>query len=134
LPAAPHPASAAPQAQSIPGIDVAIPGLGNSEQAAPAAQAAAVSAPQPAAPQPQQQVAPQREAAAQAAKPGRGRNARSDNYYDIKTTIFNALIDAIDLTQLGQLDRDSAREEIRDVVNEIISLKEPRHVDCRAGR
>ena len=40
--------------------------------------------------QPQQQVAPQREAPVQAAKPGRGRNARSENYYDIKTTIFNA--------------------------------------------
>jgi pilus assembly protein CpaF len=125
LPAAPHPASAAPQAQSIPGIDVAIPGLGNSEHTAPEAQAAAVTAPQSAAPQPQQQqVAPQREAAAQAAKPARGRNARSDNYYDIKTTIFNALIDAIDLTQLGQLDRDAARDEIRDIVNEIISLKD----------
>jgi pilus assembly protein CpaF len=49
---------------------------------------------------------------------------RSDNYYDIKSTIFNALIDAIDLTQLGQLDRDSARDEIRDIVNEIIALKD----------
>ena len=52
--------------------------------------------------------------------PGR----RSDNYYDIKSTIFNALIDAIDLTQLGQLDRDGARDEIRDIVNEIITLKD----------
>ena len=50
--------------------------------------------------------------------------ARSDNYYDIKSTIFNALIDAIDLTQLGQLDRESARDEIRDIVNEIITLKD----------
>ena len=49
---------------------------------------------------------------------------RSDNYYDIKSTIFNALIDAIDLTQLGQLDRESARDEIRDIVNEIIALKD----------
>jgi pilus assembly protein CpaF len=49
---------------------------------------------------------------------------RSDNYYDIKGTIFNALIDAIDLTQLGQLDRESARDEIRDIVNEIITLKD----------
>src|SRR5690242_17345029 len=48
---------------------------------------------------------------------------RSDNYYDIKSTIFNALIDAIDLTQLGRLDAESAREEIRDIVNEIIALK-----------
>jgi pilus assembly protein CpaF len=49
---------------------------------------------------------------------------RSDNYYDIKSTIFNALIDAIDLTQLAQLDRDAARDEIRDIVNEIIALKD----------
>ena len=49
---------------------------------------------------------------------------RSDSYYDIKSTIFNALIDAIDLTQLGQLDRNSARDEIRDIVNEIITLKD----------
>ena len=49
---------------------------------------------------------------------------RSDNYYDIKSTIFNALIDAIDLTQLSQLDRDGARDEIRDIVNEIITLKD----------
>jgi len=45
------------------------------------------------------------------------------NYYDIKSSIFNALIDAIDLTQLGQIDREAARDEIRDIVNEIISLK-----------
>src|SRR4029434_5995760 len=40
-----------------------------------------------------------------------------------KSTIFNALIDAIDLTQLAHLDRESARDEIRDIVNEIIALK-----------
>ncbi len=34
------------------------------------------------------------------------------------------MIDAIDLTQLGQLDRDAARDEIRDIVNEIITLKD----------
>jgi pilus assembly protein CpaF len=50
-------------------------------------------------------------------------DARSDDYYQIKTTIFNALIDTIDLAQLAQLDPDSAREEIRDIVNEIISIK-----------
>ena len=48
---------------------------------------------------------------------------RSENYYQIKTTIFNALIDTIDLTQLAQLDAESAREEIRDIVNEILSIK-----------
>jgi pilus assembly protein CpaF len=49
--------------------------------------------------------------------------AVSEDYYQIKTLIFNALIDTIDLAQLAQLDADSAREEIRDIVNEIISIK-----------
>jgi len=48
---------------------------------------------------------------------------RSEEYYAIKTTIFNALIDTIDLSQLAQLDTDSAAEEIRDIVTEIISIK-----------
>jgi pilus assembly protein CpaF len=48
---------------------------------------------------------------------------RSEDYYQVKATIFSALIDTIDLAQLAQLDPDSAREEIRDIVNEIISIK-----------
>src|SRR5476649_2870317 len=50
-------------------------------------------------------------------------DSRSEDYYQIKSTIFNALIDTIDLAQLAQFDPDSAREEIRDIVNEIISIK-----------
>ena len=67
------------------------------------------------------QVAPQ--SSAKKADNSSG-SRKSENYYDIKSTIFNALIDAIDLTQLGQLDRDAARDEIRDIVNEIITLKD----------
>ncbi|MEZ6000338.1 CpaF family protein [Hyphomonas sp.] len=48
---------------------------------------------------------------------------QSEHYYATKTTIFNALIDTIDLSQLAQLDSESAREEIRDIVVEIISIK-----------
>ncbi len=48
---------------------------------------------------------------------------RSDAYYEVKTVIFGALIEAIDLAQLARLDADSAREEIRDIVNEIIAIK-----------
>lgn len=48
---------------------------------------------------------------------------RSDEYFQTKTTIFNALIDTIDLSQLAQLDTEAAAEEIRDIVNEIISIK-----------
>nr|MDX3809718.1 CpaF family protein [Bosea sp. (in: a-proteobacteria)] len=48
---------------------------------------------------------------------------RSDEYYQMKSMIFGALIEAIDLSQLAKLDSESAREEIRDIINEIISLK-----------
>ncbi|MCW5696039.1 MAG: CpaF family protein [Bauldia sp.] len=48
---------------------------------------------------------------------------RSENYYDIKSTVFSALLDTIDLSQLARLDLESAREEIRDIVNDIIALK-----------
>jgi pilus assembly protein CpaF len=48
---------------------------------------------------------------------------RTDEYFQTKTTIFNALIDTIDLSQLAQLDTESAAAEIRDIVNEIISIK-----------
>jgi len=48
---------------------------------------------------------------------------RSENFYEVKSSIFSALIEAIDLSQLSKLDVDSAREEIRDIVNEIISIK-----------
>ena len=47
----------------------------------------------------------------------------SEQYYAIKTTIFNALIDTIDLGALAQLDAETAAEEIRDIVTEIISIK-----------
>ncbi len=49
--------------------------------------------------------------------------ARSEEYYVTKSMIFGALIEAIDLSQLSRLDPDSARDEIRDIVQEIISIK-----------
>ena len=51
------------------------------------------------------------------------RAGQSQQYYHIKTTVFNALIDAIDLTQLAKLEADAAREEIRDIVSEILQIK-----------
>jgi pilus assembly protein CpaF len=47
----------------------------------------------------------------------------SEAYYETKGTIFGALIEAIDLAQLAKLDTESAREEIRDIINEIIAIK-----------
>ncbi|WP_425419835.1 ATPase, T2SS/T4P/T4SS family [Oricola indica] len=48
---------------------------------------------------------------------------RNDDYYDTKMQVFSALIETIDLSQLAKLDADSAREEIRDIVNDIIAIK-----------
>ena len=56
-------------------------------------------------------------------KPAPTVRERSEDYYDMKTQIFSALIDAIDLSQLARMDADTARDEIRDIVNEIIALK-----------
>lgn len=48
---------------------------------------------------------------------------RSESYYDTKSQVFSALIDTIDLSQLAKLDPEGAREEIRDIVNDIIAIK-----------
>src|ERR1700677_2162053 len=48
---------------------------------------------------------------------------RSETYFQTKSLIFGALIEAIDLAALSKLDGESPREEIRDIVNEIIAIK-----------
>ncbi len=53
----------------------------------------------------------------------RKRAPRTEDYYDTKAQVFSALIDTIDLSQLAKLDGESAREEIRDIVNDIITIK-----------
>ena len=48
---------------------------------------------------------------------------RPESYFLTKSMIFGALIEAIDLAALSKLDQDSAREEIRDIVHEIVTIK-----------
>src|SRR6201984_229314 len=48
---------------------------------------------------------------------------RSETYFQTKSLIFGALIEAIDLAALSRIDADSAREEIRDIVHEIVTIK-----------
>jgi pilus assembly protein CpaF len=62
-------------------------------------------------------------AASKSEPPVETQRRHSEEYYDVKTTVFNALIDTIDLTQLSKLDSVAAREEIRDIVSEIIQIK-----------
>jgi pilus assembly protein CpaF len=104
-------------------------GRRSNEDSAPkriAPQASSASAPPAAA---EMKVAQARQQAAAAPPPPRVEPApepqrkHSEEYYDVKTTVFNALIDTIDLTQLAKLDSAAAREEIRDIVSEIIQIK-----------
>ncbi len=97
--------------------------------ALPAAHAAVMTAPpvmeeprpsqaivmQPPAPKPS---AVQKDTGSQARK-----RVRTEDYYQTKAQVFSALIDTIDLSQLSKLDGESAREEIRDIVNDIITIK-----------
>jgi pilus assembly protein CpaF len=48
---------------------------------------------------------------------------KSETYFQTKSLIFGALIEAIDLSALSKLDAESAREEIRDIVHEIVTIK-----------
>jgi pilus assembly protein CpaF len=57
------------------------------------------------------------------APPASEERQRSASFYETKSQVFGALIEAIDLSQLAKLDGMSAREEIRDIVNEIITIK-----------
>jgi pilus assembly protein CpaF len=91
---------------------------------APQAPVAPASAPQQAPAQRQQQAAaPAPAQRAPEPAPVEQQRRHSEEYYDVKTTVFNALIDTIDLTQLSKLDSSAAREEIRDIVSEIIQIK-----------
>lgn len=51
-------------------------------------------------------------------------DSRDEDYYRMKASVYNALIETIDLSQLAQLDNKVARDEIRDIVNEIIAIKQ----------
>ncbi|MFO1136262.1 MAG: CpaF family protein [Rhodoblastus sp.] len=94
------------------------PTFGSGAQQKPAAAAATAAEPRPAA---QSQSASKTPAQPSAPMPVETR--RSDEYYITKSMIFGALIEAIDLAQLSKLEPEAAREEIRDIVNEIISIK-----------
>jgi len=50
--------------------------------------------------------------------------ARVSRLEEIKISVFNSLIEAIDLGQLSALSPDAVREEISDVINEIISMQD----------
>ncbi len=50
----------------------------------------------------------------------------SEEYYETKATIFNALFETIDVSALAGMQPDKAREEIRNIVDEIIAIRNVR--------
>jgi pilus assembly protein CpaF len=97
--------------------------MGQTAHAVPAA-ATTATAERPVAAAPAQPVfEPAPPPAVAPAAAARRRVARTEDYYDTKSQVFSALIDTIDLSQLAKLDTESAREEIRDIVNDIITIK-----------
>ena len=50
----------------------------------------------------------------------------SEEYYETKATIFNALFETIDVSALAGMQPDKARDEIRQIVDEIISIRNVR--------
>ena len=50
----------------------------------------------------------------------------SEEYYETKATIFNALFETIDVSALAGMQPEKAREEIRGIVDEIIAIRNVR--------
>ncbi|NRA86289.1 MAG: CpaF family protein [Rhizobiales bacterium] len=48
---------------------------------------------------------------------------KTPEYYEIKKTVFDTLIETIDMSQLAEMDNDNTRAEIADVVNEILIIQ-----------
>ena len=54
----------------------------------------------------------------------RGQSGRkTDEYYTLKAQVFAALIEAIDVAQLGKMDLDQARDAIGEIVRDIVTAK-----------
>ncbi|MBO0663687.1 CpaF family protein [Jiella sp. MQZ9-1] len=103
------------------------PSQGAATMPRPAPPQPASASPRPATPPPPAPSAPAAPAATRTAAPPvpapRPTADKSPEYYDRKSQVFAALIDTIDLSQLAGMEQEAAREEIRDIVNDIIAIK-----------
>ena len=73
------------------------------------------------APKPEAAIKPTQEV-----RPNTNRSDPSEEYYETKATIFNALFETIDVSALAGMQPDKAREEIRMIVDEIIAIRNVR--------
>ncbi len=63
------------------------------------------------------------EAKAASTERSRGDPIHTQEYYSLKTDIFSALIDAMDLSRVVALSREDAENEISTIINEIVAVK-----------
>jgi pilus assembly protein CpaF len=82
----------------------------------------AAAQPAPPEPKPEPRPAPKPHAAPKV-EPKRMTEEEERRFADIKITIFNALIESVDLTELTKMPSASVREEIGDIIGEIVSMK-----------
>ena len=47
---------------------------------------------------------------------------------DIRVGVFNALLDAVDLNELSKLTPEAVREELTDIISEIVNIKKKEHL------
>jgi len=102
------------QVASSPAVQRATTEPARSPQAAPAP--APAPAPKPPQPRPARQ---QSEASAL----DQERQAKIKAFYETKDSVYAALIETIDITQLSQMTREKAQEEVTDIVREIVQVR-----------
>ena len=106
------------QAQAKPAVEAPPPAA---EAPKPKAEAPAEPPPEPARVKPKPRVSePKHEKSSELPPMTPEQEAR---YNDTKISVFNTLIESVDLTELSKMPSGTVREEISDVVSEIISMK-----------
>jgi pilus assembly protein CpaF len=61
--------------------------------------------------------------AAAAPPPARAPAPEDTRFNEIKVAVFNALLDAVDLKELAKLSPEAVREELTDIISEIVNIK-----------
>jgi pilus assembly protein CpaF len=76
----------------------------------------------PAAAAPAPEAKPAQPAAATAPAP-KAPSSEDTHFNEIKVAVFNSLLDAVDLKELAKLSPEAVREELTDIISEIVNIK-----------
>lgn len=109
-----RPGRVEPPARNVESAESKVPETTAPEQGAPPETRPVVNAAASGPPPPQQQIRPAVTSEKQEA---------IDKFYRTKDSVYDALIETIDITQLSEMTREKAEEEVADIVKEIIQLR-----------